>query len=113
MKRLLLALGLLLIASSPAAAHDRGFQGISFGFPLYYYPTPPVTPYVMPQPEALPRPQTVGPQMASAPNGFYHAPPKVYRYADGDRWIVEEIYKDGRLVERRVKCYPPDWEGYR
>jgi len=109
MKRLLwlpVALFLVLGSASTAMAHGRFFLGINLGFPFYFYPYPayqayPYQPYVYPS------------YPASYPRRYYYAPPRVYRDPDGTRTVVEKIYANGRLVERRVKTYRPDWNGYR
>jgi hypothetical protein len=90
MKRLLLALMMVLLSAVPALAHG-GFGlrvniGLPFFFPFYYgYPAS----YGYYQPYS-----------------YYQPPPRVYyapRYEPGT--VVENVYVNGYLVERRVKVY--------
>jgi len=99
MKKLLLAVGLVLVAAGTASAR------IEHGLPIFLFPAP--------EASTSPAPPTYGAAPQTPSGGFYWAPPQVTRDPDGSRTVVEEIYKDGRLVERRVKCYPKDWAGYR
>ena len=82
MRRLLVALLLVLMSAGTASAHGHFFFGINLGFPLLYpYYSYPATP-------------------------AYYAPPvTVYSNGDGTRTVVEKVYVNGYLVEKRVKVY--------
>ena len=87
MRRLLVALMLVLISASTASAHGHFFFGFNLGFPfpypyygypVYSYPATPV---------------------------YYGPPVTVYDNRDGTRTVVEKVYVNGYLVEKRVKVY--------
>lgn len=100
MKRFLIALMMVLLSSGPVLAHSNfGLQvsiGLPFFFPFYYsYPS-----YGYYQPYSYYQP----------PARVYYAP----RYEPGR--VVENVYVNGYLVERRVKVYrdrvPGDYRHY-
>jgi hypothetical protein len=79
MKRLLVALALVLLSAGTALAHGVSLR-ISLGIPLFY--TYPVT------------------------YGYYHPAPRViYHDPFVSRVVVKKVFVDGVLVERRVKVF--------
>ena len=100
MKRLLVALVLVLMTSGTALAHGGfGFR-ISLGFPLFYpsYYSYPVYGY-----PAYGYPVT---------NYRYYEPPRTYQRQQPGT-VIENYYVNGQLVERRVKIYDDRYGDYR
>ena len=98
MKRLLVALMLVLMTSGTVLAHGGfGFR-ISLGFPLFYpYYSYPVQGY-----PAYGYPVT---------NYRYYEPPRTYQ-GQQPRTVIENYYVNGQLVERRVKIYDDRYGNY-
>ena len=97
MKRLLvliIAITLILMAAGAAGAHGGAGFRISIGLPLFFGFNYPAGYYGYP-----------------APYGYYQPRVRVYDgpYLSGT--VVENIYVNGRLVERRIKVHG-DREGY-
>jgi len=92
MKRLLVALVLVLMTSGTVLAHGGfGFR-ISLGFPLFYpYYSYPVQGYPV-----YGYPVT---------NYRYYEPPLRTYQGQQPRTVIENYYVNGQLVERRVKIY--------
>ncbi len=88
MRRLLVALMLVLATAGSASAHGHVFFGINLGWPLFY-------PYAYP---AYSYPVTYGGYYAPAPVTYYRVTPD-------SRRVVERVYVNGQLVEERVKVY--------
>jgi hypothetical protein len=87
MKRLVIALVLLLATAGGASAHGRVHVGISLGWPLYFTTPYPVYGYPLSY-------------------GYYYPPERVYvREPYGTRKVIERVYVNGKLVEKRVKVY--------
>jgi hypothetical protein len=86
MKRLLVALTLVLLTAGTASAHGRFFFGINLGFPLFYPYAYPVYSYPVAR-------------------SYYYPAEEVYSTGDGTRTVVEKVYVNGYLVEKRVKVY--------
>jgi hypothetical protein len=96
MKRLLVALVLVLMTSGTALAHGGFRFGINLGIPLFYpfygYPYYSYPAYGHP---------------------VYSYPVTHYRYYESSptyqgeqpRKVIENIYVNGQLVERRIKIY--------
>jgi len=91
MKRLLVALVLVLMTSETALAHSSfGFR-ISLGFPLFY----PVYSYPVYGYPAYSNPVT---------NYNYYEQPRTDQ-GQRPRTVIENYYVNGQLVERRIKIY--------
>ena len=104
MKRLLVALMLVLMTAGTAPAHG-GF-GISFGFPLFYpfygYPYYSYANYGYPY---YGYPAYGYPAYSyPATNRTYSEPPQEYQGRQPGK-VIENYYVNGRLVERRIKVY--------
>ena len=91
MKRLLVALLLVLMTSGTALAHGGFGLRISLGFPLFFpsysYPV-------------------YGYPVYGYPVTHYNSyePPRTYQ-GQHPRKVIENYYVNGQLVERRVKIY--------
>jgi hypothetical protein len=97
MKRLLVALLLVLMTSGTVLAHGGFGLRINLGFPLFYpYYSYPVYGY-----PAYGYPVT---------NYNRYEPPRTYQ-GQQPRTVIENYYVNGQLVEKRIKIYD-DRNGY-
>ena len=107
MKRLTVALVLVLMTSGTVLAHGRFGFGIGFGFPLFY-------PYAGYSYASYPYygypyygyPHSYGYPAYSYPETDYttYEQPEAYQ-GQKPGTVIENYYVNGRLVERRVKVY--------
>lgn len=91
MKRLLvliIALALVLMTAGIAFAHGGGGFRVFIGLPLFFGYSYPSAYYGYP-----------------APYSYYQPRTRVYAEPPAAGTVVENIYVNGRLVERRVKVY--------
>ena len=96
MKRLLVALMLVLMTSGTVLAHGGFGLRINLGFPLFYpYYSYPVYGYPVYSNPVNAYPVT---------NYNYREPPRAYQ-GQQPRTVIENYYVNGQLVERRVKIY--------
>jgi hypothetical protein len=101
MKRLGVALVLVLMTSGAALAHGRFGFGVSVGFPLFYpyygYPY-----YSYPY---YGYPYSYGYPAYSYPESYtVYEEPQAYQGRKPGK-VIENYYVNGRLVERRIKVY--------